>query len=118
MTRGLRDQENIRINNILARMLSIPPDQISVINDELKGLALQLDVLDTMSASDVVNHLNRLHFDFSNKELFADFLVHHSQASNSQKSDFREKAIFVYKHIQSENTVYSVAIQNKLQALN
>jgi hypothetical protein len=117
MTRGLRDQENIRINNILSRVMSLIPDQKSALDDELKGLAMTLDVLSQMSPAELIEHISRLHFDAANTELFADFLILQSQ-SDAENKNLQEKAKVLYQQIQSESSIYSVAIQNKLQALN
>jgi len=109
MSRGLRDQENTRINNILKQLIAQKDDH-KALDALLKDLVLKVEVLEKFSANQMIDHLEKLHFDAENMELFADFLA-------SQNSGFKLKAKAVYQHIQSESAVFSLAIQNKLLAL-
>ncbi len=118
MTRGLRDQENTRINNILQRVMSMTGGPDSALNDELKGLAITVEVLESMSAVDIWDHLQRMHSDAENSELFADFLVQKGNLSLGDKNSYHEKAKMIYRQIQKESNVFSLSIQNKLLALN
>lgn len=112
ITRSLRDLENIRINDILQRLISMRDQSEAALNDELKGLALNASVLKTMFALELVDHLKKLHFDAANMELFADYLVSQNTSSSI------ENAKVLYQQIQTDNIVFSVVIQNKLMDLN
>lgn len=115
LTKGLRDEENERIQGILKKLTSmdyLPDGWVVTIESTLRELGLNLQQLLLLSTHDVVLHLQKMHFDWDNSEQFADFLV-----VLAQKDEFislNEKAIGVYNYIQSESKVFSFAIFNKI----
>ncbi|RZJ68423.1 MAG: hypothetical protein EOO50_01130 [Flavobacterium sp.] len=108
LSTSLKNEENERINNILKQLVALAflPEPNY---DELLGqLALTSSDLETFSSYDLIAHLAKLHFDFTNAETFADFL-----ASVGQK----QKAIELYEYIQLESQTFSFAIMNKVNGL-
>ncbi len=118
LNKGLRDQESIRIDNVLKTLLSLVfvPENLAnenILNVEnaLKDFGLNIQSLVDFDANSLIIHLNRLHLDWNQKEQFADFLV---AFSKENPFDLSEKAIAIYNHIQSESKVFSFAIFNKI----
>ena len=121
LNKGLRDQESIRIDNVLKKLMSLvymPKfwnlEDLLYLENELKDLAMDVESLQKFEEEDLIAHLQRLHLDWNQLELFADFLVAFSKES---QFDFREKAIAIYNYIQAESKVFSFGILNKLAAL-
>ena len=120
LNKGLRDQESIRIDNVLKKLMSLVylpkfwnlEDLLNVEN-ELKDLAMNVESLNEFSESELIIHLQRLHLDWNQLELFADFLVAFSKGS---QFNFLQKAIVIYNYIQQESKVFSFGILNKLAA--
>ncbi|MDI1254778.1 MAG: hypothetical protein PSV16_01650 [Flavobacterium sp.] len=120
LTKGLRDEENERINNILERLIGldyVPENGNSELNELLKGLALDAEMLLNFSDEAIIVHLEKLHFDFANAEQFADFLINLSGKIPENKHVLSEKALAVYNYIQSESKAFSFAIFNKTAAI-
>ena len=117
LTKGLRDEENERINNVLKQLISltyIPEDwNLADLDSQLKYLALTFEDVLKFSSEETIQHLEKLHFDWANAELFADFLV---QISNNykEKAKLRLKAIAVYDYVQRESKTFSFDIFNKI----
>lgn len=115
LTKGLRDEENERIQSILKRLIAldyIPENWKVIIEDPLKGLGLNAAILLGMSIDELIAHLEKLNFDWNNSEQFADFLV--MLSGKSKETNLNEKAIAVYNYIQSESKVFSFDIFNKI----
>lgn len=121
LTKGLRDEENERINNVLKQLISltyIPEDwNLNDLDNQLKNLALTMDDVLKFSSEEMVQHLEKLHFDWANAELFADFLVQISNTYEEEKARLRLKAIAVYDYVQTESKTFSFDIFNKIATI-
>jgi hypothetical protein len=120
LNKGLRDQESIRIDNILKVLhsLTFVPKfwnlkDLLCLENELKDLGMNVESLRDFDEKGLITHLERLHFDWNHFELFADFLLAFSKES---QFDFREKAIAIYDYVQQESKIFSFEIFNKLAA--
>ena len=120
LNKGLRDQESIRIDNMLKKLMSlvyVPKfwnlEDLLFLENELKDLAMNVEGLNEFSEEELIVHLQRLHLDWSQLELFADFLVAFSKES---QFDFSLKAITIYNYIQAESKTFSFGIFNKIAA--
>jgi hypothetical protein len=115
LTKGLRDEENERINNILKKLMElvyIPENLKPVAADALLAqLGLSAESLAGMSAEALTQHLGKMHFDWANMELLADVL-----AAWPQKA-FTDKAMAVYSYVQHESKMFSLDIFNKINTL-
>jgi hypothetical protein len=118
LNKGLRDQESIRIDNVLKKLMSlvyVPKfwnlEDLLYLENELKDLGMNIESLTDFKEEELIAHLERLHFDWSQFELFADFLV---VFSKEKQFDFREKAIAIYNYIQQESKTFSFGISNKI----
>lgn len=120
LNKGLRDQESIRIDNILKTLHSltfVPKfwnlEDLLYLENELKDLGMNIESLRDFNEKQLISHLERLHFDWNHFEIFADFLMAFSTES---QFDFSEKAIAIYDHVQKESKTYSFEIFNKTAA--
>jgi len=118
LNKGLRDQESIRIDNVLKKLMSlvhVPKfwnlEDLLYLENELKDLAMNFESLKAFNETELIVHLQRLHLDWNQLELFADFLVDFSKES---PFDFSPKAIAIYNHIQAESKTFSFGIFNKI----
>lgn len=118
LNKGLRDQESIRIDNVLQKLMSlvyVPKfwnlEDLLYLENELKDLAMNVKSLTEFCEAELIVHLQRLHLDWSQLELFADFLVAFSKES---QFDFSQKAVAIYNYIQQESKVFSFGIFNKI----
>jgi hypothetical protein len=118
LNKGLRDQESIRIDNLLKKLMSlvyVPKfwnlEDLLYLDNDLKGLAMNIESLTKFSEEELIVHLERLHFDWNHFEIFADFLVAFSKES---QFDFSPKAIAIYNYIQAESKTFSFGIFNKI----
>jgi hypothetical protein len=121
LNKGLRDQESIRIDNILKVLHSltfVPKfwnlEDTSLIDNELKDFGLSVESLINATEKDLITLLMRCHLDWNQLEQFADFLV---KSSKENPFDFSEKAIAIYNYIQLESKTFSFEIFNKLAAV-
>ena len=121
LNKGLRDQESIRIDNILKVLHSltfVPKfwnlEDLLPLENELKDLGMNLESLSDFDEKQLISHLERLHFDWNHFEIFADFLIAFSKES---QFDFSEKAIAIYDYVQKESKVFSLGIFNKIAAV-
>lgn len=121
LNKGLRDQESIRIDNVLKKLMSlvyIPKfwnlEDILDLENELKDFAMNVESLQECKEEELIVHLQRLHLDWNQQELFADFLVAFSKES---QFDFTGKAIAVYEYVQAESKIFSFGILNKIAVL-
>lgn len=120
LNKGLRDQESIRIDNILKVLHSltfVPKfwnlEDLLYLENELKDLGMNVESLRDFDEKELITHLERLHFDWNHFELFADFLLAFSKES---QFDFQEKAIAIYDYVQQESKIFSFEIFKKLAA--
>ena len=120
LNKGLRDQESIRIDNILKVLHSltfVPKfwnlEDLLHLENELKDLGMNIESLSDFDEKQLISHLERLHFDWNHFELFADFLM---ALSKESQFDFLEKAIAIYDYVQKESKTYSFEIFNKTAA--
>jgi hypothetical protein len=118
LNKTLRDQESTRIDNILKKLMSlvyVPKfwnlEDLLYIENDLKDLAMNVESLNNFKEKELIVHLQRLNLDWSQLELFADFLVAFSKES---KYSFAPKAIAVYNFIQQESKTFSFGIFNKI----
>ena len=118
LNKGLRDQESIRIDNILKMLHSltfVPKfwnlEDLLHLENELKDLGMNIETLRDFNEEELIVHLERLHFDWNHFEIFADFLI---SLSKESQFDFSEKAIAIYDYVQKESKVFSFEIFNKL----
>ena len=118
LNKGLRDQESIRIDNILKVLHSltfVPKfwnlEDLLHLENELKDLGMNIESLREFDEKELITHLERLHFDWNHFELFADFLLAFSKES---QFDFQEKAIAIYNYVQQESKIFSFEIFKKL----
>jgi hypothetical protein len=118
LNKGLRDQESIRIDNILKVLHSltfVPKfwnlEDLLYLENELKDLGMNMETLSDFDEKQLISHLERLHFDWNHFEIFADFLM---SFSKDNQFDFTEKAIAIYDYVQKESKVFSLEIFNKL----
>ncbi|MBA9073426.1 hypothetical protein GGR22_001552 [Flavobacterium gossypii] len=120
LTKGLRDEENERINTILKQLISltyIPENwNLDELDNQLKHLALTFESLSSFSSDELIQHLEKFHFDWTNAEQFADFLVLLSARAEESKIGLKEKAVAVYEYIQKESKTFSFDIFNKITA--
>jgi hypothetical protein len=120
LNKGLRDQESIRIDNVLKKLMSlvyVPKfwnlEDLLYLENELKDLGMNIESLRDFDKKGLIVHLQRCHLDWNQMEQFADFLI---ALSNEKQFDFREKAIAIYNYIQQESKTFSFGISNKLAA--
>jgi hypothetical protein len=117
LNKSLRDEEKERINAILKKLvelLYVPDFGKPVIDEELKSLGLTTEVLLNSSGTDLIEHVDKLNFDWENTEKFADYLVLLSDKMVSEKVNLIEKALLIYNYIQSESKTFSFEIFGKI----
>ena len=118
LNNGLRDNESIRIDNVLKtlRALDFVPQPLTdgekfEIENLLKEFALNIETLVDYNNEELINLLVRCHLDFNHLEQFADFLMAFSKVENY---DFEDKALAIYQYIQKENVIFSFGINTKI----
>ena len=120
LNKGLRDQESIRIDNVLKTLLSLVSvpkfwnleDKINI-EDQLKDFGLNIQSLIDLNETDLITHLLRCHLDWNQLEQFTDFLIGFSK---EKQFNFSEKSIVIYNYIQQESKVFSFGINSKIAA--
>ena len=119
LTKGLRDEENERINNVLKQLtaLTFVPNNWNESNAAqlLQKLGLSLDVLVTMSTQELNEYLLKYHMDWANMELFADIVA--SLSAKAGLEPLKEKAVALYNFIQQESKMFSFELMGKINAL-
>jgi hypothetical protein len=119
LNKSLRDEEKERINAVLKKLIEliyVPDFGITFIDEEMKNLALSTDTLLRFSGDELIQHLNKLNFDWESLEQFADYLVPLSDKMAFEKSNLIEKALLIYNYIQSESKTFSFGIFGKIAA--
>jgi len=118
LNKGLRDEESIRIDNVLKtlRALDFVPENFSEeeklnLENQLAAFGLSIQTLTDYKNEDLITLLLRNHFDWNQLEQFADFLISFSKVKNY---NFEDKALAVYQYIQQESKVFSFGINTKI----
>jgi hypothetical protein len=125
LNKGLRDEESIRIDNALKRLLTIvfvPETLIEAEKDDiekqLEKLGLNVsDIIDS-NADELIQRLQNNKLDWNNFEQFADFLVNYSVINLEYQPHVLANAISIYNFIQKESKMFSFGIVNKIAAAN
>jgi hypothetical protein len=118
LNKGLRDEEKIRIDNVLKTLRTmvfvpkpLPESEKNDIELPLKDFGLNIETLADYENEELITQLMQLHFDWDQLEQFADFLIEFSKAENY---NFEDKALALYQYIQKESKVFSFAIHTKI----
>ena len=118
LNKGLRDDEAIRIDNVLKTLRSLDfvpqpltDDKKINIENQLKEFGLNIQTLIDYEDEELITLLVRCHLDFNQLELFADFLMDFSKVENY---NFTAKALALYQYIQQESKVFSFGINAKI----
>ena len=121
LNKGLRDNESIRIDNVLKtlRSLDFVPEPFSDeeklnVENQLKEFGLDISTLSDYQDEALIELLLRNHFDWNQLELFADFLLNFSKVKNY---NFKDKALAIYHYIQKESKVFSFGINAKIATI-
>ncbi|MEN2414613.1 hypothetical protein [Flavobacterium mesophilum] len=121
LNKGLRDEEKIRIDNVLKTLRTLvyvpyPLNDLqkSDLDNQLKEFGLNIESLIDYSNEDLTTLLMRLHFDWEQLEQFADILI---ELSKDENYNFEDKALAVYQYIQAESKVFSFGINTKISSL-
>lgn len=120
LNKGLRDEESERISNILKKLqelLYVPDFGKDAIEEPLKFLGLNIETLLAFSLEELIEHIQKFHFDWENAEKFADLLIVFSDKLPENKSNLKEKALVIYNYIQAESKTFSFEIFNKITQL-
>jgi hypothetical protein len=120
LNKGLRDEESIRIDNVLKTLRSLDfvpqpltDDEKFDIENQLKEFGLNIESLVEYQNEELITLLVRRHLDFNQLEQFADFLMAFSKVENY---NFENKALALYQYIQRESKVFSFGINTKIIA--
>lgn len=118
LNKGLRDEEKIRIDNVLKTLRTLiyvpyPLNNLQKadIENQLKEFGLNIESLVDYSNEDLITLLIRLHFDWEQLEQFADILIEFSKDVNYS---FEDKSLAIYQYIQKESKVFSFGINTKI----
>ena len=118
LNKGLRDDEAIRIDNVLKtlRALDFLPqpltdDEKFDVENQLKEFGLNIQSLIDYQNEELITLLVRCHLDFNQLEQFADFLMDFSKTENY---NFENKSLAIYQYIQQESKVFSFGINAKI----
>lgn len=120
LNKGLRDQESIRIDNILRTLHSLvfvpklDEKDFPAIDEQLKGFGLNLERIHEIPEEELIQLIQGCHLDWEQQERFVDILV---QMSQQNQFHFLEKAIAIYNYIQTESKMFSFGINTKLTAV-
>jgi hypothetical protein len=118
LNKGLRDNEAIRIDNVLKTLHSLDfvpqpltDDKKFDIENQLKEFGLNIQTLIDYEDEELISLLVRCHLDFNHLEQFADFLMEFSKV---EKYNFENKALALYQYIQRESNIFSFGINAKI----
>ena len=121
LNKGLRDEEKIRIDNVLKTLRTLiyvpyPLNNIQKedIDNQLKDFGLNIQTLVDFQNEELITLLLQMHFDWEHLEQFADVLMEFSKAENY---DFQNKALAIYQYIQQESKVFSFGINAKITSV-
>lgn len=118
LNKGLRNDEAIRIDNVLKTLRSLDfvpqpltDDEKFNIENQLKEFGLNIETLFDYQNEGLITLLTRCHLDFNQLELFADFLMDFSKVKNY---NFEDKSLAIYQYIQQESKIFSFGINAKI----
>ena len=118
LNKGLRDDEAIRIDNVLKTLRSLDfvpqfltDDEKFEVENQLKEFGLNIQTLADYNNEELITLLIRNHLDFNQLEQFADFLMDFSKV---ESYNFTAKALAIYQYIQRESKVFSFGINAKI----
>ena len=117
LNKGLRNQESIRIDNILRTLHSLvfipklDDEDFLAIDEQLKGFGLNIEKISEIAEEELIQLIQSCHLDWEQQERFADILV---QMSQQNQFHLLEKAIAIYNYIQAESKTFSFEIFNKI----
>lgn len=121
LNKGLRDEEKIRIDNVLKTLRSLVfvpyllnNTEKENIENQLKEIGLSFETLSLQKNEDLITLLIQLHFDWEHLEQFGDILIEFSKDENY---NFTDKALAIYEYIQQESKVFSFGINAKISSL-
>jgi hypothetical protein len=117
LNKSLRDEEKERINAILKKLvelIDVSDFGRAELDEHLKSFGLTTDLLLHFSGTQLILHLEKLHFDWEHMEKFADFLVLLSEKLVAEKSNLLVKALLIYNYIQNESKTFSFEIFGKI----
>ena len=120
LTKGLRDEVNERINNVLKQLTALTFVPEGWNNDDadvlLQKLGLSIEALTKIDANELNHYLVRFHLDWANMEQFADVLA--LLSAKAGLDGFKQKAVALYNFIQQESKMMSFGIMGKISALS
>ena len=119
LNKSLRDEEKERINAILKKLnelIYVPDFEKESVNEALKNLGLNIASLLQFSGDELIQHLEKLNYDWESLEQFADYLVLLGEKTASEKANLKEKALYIYNYVQRESKVFSFGIFGKIAA--
>ena len=118
LNKGLRDEQAIRIDNILKTVLSlvfVPKfwnvTELSTIDEQLEKFGMTLETIKNSSAEDLIKLFEQNNLEYDQMEQFADILIN---LSKGEQFSFAEKAVAIYKFIQTESHTMSFSIMVKI----
>ena len=125
LNKGLRDEESIRIDNALKRLLtvvfvpkSLSEAENSDVEKQLGYLGLNVQDIIDLDSDEFIERLQNKKLDWNNFEQFADFLMNYSNKDDENRFVVSEKAIAIYNFIQKESRTFSFGIVGKIAAAN
>ena len=118
LNKGLRDEQAVRIDNILKTLLSlvfVPKfwnvTELSSIDDQLGKFGMTLENISNSTSEDLIKLLKQNNLEYDQMEQFADILIN---LSKGDQYNFSEKAVAIYKFIQTESHTMSFSIMGKI----
>ena len=121
LNKGLRDEQAVRIDNILKTLLSlvfVPKfwnvTELSSIDEQLEKFGMTLETISNSTSEDLFKLLKQNNLEFEQLEQFGDILMN---LSKGDQFNFSEKAVSIYKFIQSESHTMSFSIMGKLAGI-
>ncbi|MCG9792062.1 hypothetical protein [Flavobacterium algicola] len=121
LSKGIRDETKVKIDNMLATLLSlvfVPKfwniEDTSLIDNQLTDFGLTTAILDQIEEKDLIKLLDKYEMDWEQKEQFADFLIGYSIGN---QFDYKAKALSIYERIQVDSKTFSFEIARKINNL-
>lgn len=121
LNKGLRDEQAVRIDNILKILLSlvfVPKfwnvTELSSIDEQLEKFGMTLETISNSTSEDLIKLLKQNNLEFEQLEQFADILIN---LSKGDQYSFEQKAVSIYKVIQSESHTMSFLIMGKIAGI-
>lgn len=118
LNKGLRDEQAVRIDNILKTLLSlvfVPKfwnvTELSTLDEQLEKFGMTLENISSSTSEDLIKLLKQNNLEYDQMERFADILIN---LSKGEQFNFAEKAVAIYKFIQTESHTMSFSILGKI----